>query len=182
MEFLSINIIESRLLCLVDEISGTDSDDRLYENISDMWDYELNQTASTAENPWYSKAYDYWENETNCPITDDGVLGGYGCVTEVDVKESIEFLNYLKEIRPFLQFNEAVDCGAGIGRVSKHLLLPIFKHVDMVEQSPRLLHSSAQYIGDDATRTSQICINLKVILSMHILSHYISSGLLTYFG
>lgn len=28
-----------------------------------------------------------------------------------------------------------VDCGAGIGRVTEHLLLPLFDHVDMIEQS-----------------------------------------------
>ena len=31
--------------------------------------------------------------------------------------------------------NTALDCGAGIGRVTKHVLKPIFKNVDLVEPS-----------------------------------------------
>ena len=29
----------------------------------------------------------------------------------------------------------ALDCGSGIGRVAKHLLLPLFDEVDLVEPS-----------------------------------------------
>ena len=42
--------------------------------------------------------------------------------------------------------NISIDCGAGIGRVSKYLLLPIFDHVDLVEQSERLLRGSFNYV------------------------------------
>lgn len=184
MEFLSVEIVENRLLDLLGEISGTDTDDRVYDSITDMWEFELNSNSDNGQNPWYGKAYDYWENEANCPVSEDGVLGGYGLVTDVDARESTVFLNRVKALRPLLQTNEAAgnafyyisyiyififyinyysDCGAGIGRVSKFFLLPNFRHVDLVEQSPRLLEASASYIGPDASRTSQICVNLKVI-------------------
>ena len=61
-----------------------------YDNIVDLWNYELRGpcTITTAETatatPWYSQAFDYWESEVNCPITDDGVLGGYGALTPMD--------------------------------------------------------------------------------------------------
>jgi hypothetical protein len=58
----------------------------------------------------------------------------------------------------------AADCGAGIGRVSKHLLLPRCEAVHLVEQSPRLLGASAEYIGPDAARTTRINIGLQVNL------------------
>ena len=54
------------------------------------------------------------------------------------------------------------DCGAGIGRVSKNFLLHRAAHVDLVEQSPRLLNASAGYIGSDSARTTCICSNLQV--------------------
>lgn len=54
------------------------------------------------------------------------------------------------------------DCGAGIGRVAKNFLLPRSAHVDLVEQSPRLLNASASYIGSDSARTTCICSNLQV--------------------
>lgn len=33
----------------------------------------------------------------------------------------------------------ALDCGAGIGRVTKNLLIKYFKHVDLAEQNPKFL-------------------------------------------
>jgi protein N-terminal methyltransferase len=39
-----------------------------------------------------------------------------------------------------------IDCGAGIGRVSKFFLLPEFDHVDLIEQSERLLRGSFNYV------------------------------------
>ena len=47
----------------------------------------------------------------------------------------------------------ALDCGAGIGRVSKLLLLPIFDKVDLVEQNPHFLHEAEQnYLRPDAAK------------------------------
>lgn len=39
-----------------------------------------------------------------------------------------------------------VDCGAGIGRVSKQLLLPIFTKVDLVEQNKTFLDNAPEYL------------------------------------
>ena len=41
------------------------------------------------------------------------------------------------------------DCGAGIGRVTKYLLLPLFETVDLVEQNPAFLDEAKKYIGSD---------------------------------
>ena len=38
------------------------------------------------------------------------------------------------------------DCGAGIGRVTKNLLLPLFDTVDMVEQNPDFLEKAKVYL------------------------------------
>ena len=38
------------------------------------------------------------------------------------------------------------DCGAGIGRVSKELLLPIFTKVDLVEQNKTFLDNAPEYL------------------------------------
>ena len=39
-----------------------------------------------------------------------------------------------------------LDCGAGIGRVTKNLLLPLFDTVDMVEQNPDFLEKAKDYL------------------------------------
>ena len=111
---------------------------------------------------WYNTAYDFWEDEKNCPISDDGVLGGYGRITTEDVKGSNQFLDELSAIRPTLRFDYAADCGAGIGRVAKHLLLHRFDHVDIIEQSPRLLAAAPKYIGEMSSRATCIVQKLQV--------------------
>lgn len=73
----------------------------------------------------------------------DGVLGGYGALTEMDVRDS----NRLLDSIPGLTFDVACDCGAGIGRVTKNFLLPRYARVDLVEQSRRLLNAAPRYIG-----------------------------------
>lgn len=39
-------------------------------------------------------------------------------------------------------FLHRLDCGAGIGRVSKHFLLPYFSKVDLVEQNAQYLETA----------------------------------------
>jgi protein N-terminal methyltransferase len=46
------------------------------------------------------------------------------------------------------------DCGAGIGRVTKHLLLPLFEKVDLLEQSPRLLAAAPAYLSSAVAAAS----------------------------
>ena len=119
---------------------------------------------------WFNNAYDFWEDETNCPVTDDGVLGGYGKITPEDVKGSNLFLDQLAVARPNLRFDHAADCGAGIGRVAKHLLLHRFNYVDVVEQSPRLLAAAPEYIGEMSSRATCIVQKLQVFNYYEILS------------
>lgn len=150
---ISFTKLEEMLTASVGKIEGTDSEDRIYSNITDLWEYELSNV------DWYSKAYKFWEDESNCPVDDNGVLQGFGFLTEPDVRDSNLFLNNLLALRPNLKLNRVADCGAGIGRVTKHFLLSRFQHVDLVEQSPRLLLASKDYIGPpDNTRIA--CVNI----------------------
>lgn len=49
--------------------------------------------------------------------------------------------------------NLALDCGAGIGRVSKHLLLKNFNSVEMVDVTENFVKKATEYLGvDDAKR------------------------------
>jgi protein N-terminal methyltransferase len=73
----------------------------------------------------------YW---TEASSTIDGVLGGLGHVHELDVRGSMEFLESLK----FVGRERALDCGAGIGRISKHLLCPLFRTTDVLEPDQHL--------------------------------------------
>lgn len=47
-----------------------------------------------------------------------------------------------------LNNQRALDCGSGIGRITKHLLLPMFKIVDMVDFAETFIQNSRKYIGE----------------------------------
>jgi protein N-terminal methyltransferase len=153
---LSVKTIQDLVLASLGKIEGMDTEDREYDSLEALWDYELSsnkkegggKTDATGEDVWYGDAKTYWDDVANCPVTDDGVLGGYGKLTPVDTVGSNAFLDAVKLKRPELQFDHAADCGAGIGRVTKNLLLPRFKEVSLVEVSPRLLASAPDYVGD----------------------------------
>jgi len=123
--------------------------------------HDNNTTSSEPPNrkEWYQTGYEYWEDESNCPATVDGVLGGFASLSQHDLMGSKKFLMDLKsEIRPELKFGReenggamtrACECGAGIGRVTKGLLLPLgLSQCDLIEPSPRLLSSAPAYLGD----------------------------------
>jgi protein N-terminal methyltransferase len=57
-------------------------------------------------------------------------LGGFGYVSSTDLNGSSAFLQSLRD----LSYGRVLDCGAGIGRISKGLLCPLFQSVDLVEQ------------------------------------------------
>lgn len=72
---------------------------------------------------WYKTGYDYWESESNCPPTVDGVLGGFAVLSKRDLEGSARFLRDLKaSVRPELRLatdeddgvpTRACECGAG---------------------------------------------------------------------
>eukprot|EP00873_Tetraselmis_striata_P039880 jgi/Tetstr1/460144/TSEL_005460.t1 len=70
---------------------GSDTDGREYTSPSEMWAAESGDAA--ARQQWYSKAVDYWAGQ---PETYDGVLGGYGHVSPVEVRDSAAFLKKVR--------------------------------------------------------------------------------------
>jgi protein N-terminal methyltransferase len=77
----------------------------------------------------------YWNN---APPTVDGVLGGMEHVHEDDIRESRAFLESLDGVGR----ERALDCAAGIGRVSKYLLCPLFRLTDVMEPVTRMMETA----------------------------------------
>ncbi|KAL0894732.1 hypothetical protein ABMA27_013266 [Loxostege sticticalis] len=94
----------------------------------------------------YDKALEYW---ADIPPTIDGVLGGFGFISDVDINGSQIFLNSLFSDENPPSRIVAVDCGAGIGRITKHLLLPNFQSVDIVEPDEKFTNSIEDFVGGD---------------------------------
>ncbi|XP_070538528.1 N-terminal Xaa-Pro-Lys N-methyltransferase 1-like [Ptychodera flava] len=110
---------------------------------------------------FYHNAEGYWKG---IPATVDGMLGGFSDISGLDIAGSQKFLKQLyaqEKDKPKLF--RALDCGAGIGRVSKHLLLQNYKFVDMLELNQAFLDEAKNsYLGESAERVEKfICMGLQ---------------------
>lgn len=105
-------------------------------------------------NTFYVNGKDYW---AKVPATVDGMLGGFTHISSIDIQTSKRFLMpFLNGKKAKTGHTHALDCGAGIGRVTKHLLSHIFDKVDMLEQNPAFLEESQSYLGDQRSKVDQL--------------------------
>lgn len=91
----------------------------------------------------YEKSKHYWSNVS--PSV-DGMLGGYSCVTTMDIRDSNIFLKKLFRMENGPSTGRVLDCGAGIGRIAKSLLSKHFEHVDLLEQDDKFLDKAKQML------------------------------------
>lgn len=144
---------------------GRDSEGDEFESIGEMWSLLGVSLDDNANNDaeWYTCAAEYYED--NCPGTLDGVLGGFASITTADLAGSKRFLENLQDKVPSIDWSSGAgcECGAGIGRVSKGLLLPLgVTRCDLVESSARLLSVAPEFIGDPgASKCRYICDTLQ---------------------
>lgn len=76
--------------------------------------------------------------------------------------QSFSFLFYPKEGQGKTGTGCALDCGAGIGRITKRLLLPLFRTVDLVDVTQEFLDKARSYLGEEAKRVENyFCCGLQ---------------------
>eukprot|EP00892_Ulva_mutabilis_P012546 jgi/Ulvmu1/9664/UM055_0001.1 len=118
------------------------------ENGKDVKSEELWQRVeATGNQAWYKKAVEYWDRQE---ASYDGVLGGFGFVSDVDIRDSTVLLR--RVFKKTLAEQEsrdlcALDAGAGVGRVTEQLLLHYFGTVDLLEPSAHLLDSAKERLA-----------------------------------
>ncbi|XP_076269673.1 N-terminal methyltransferase [Rhynchophorus ferrugineus] len=95
---------------------------------------------------FYNNAANYW---SEIPPTVDGMLGGFGYISDTDIRSSRMLLKQIFQSKNPPGREYALDCGAGIGRITKFLLANIFKKVDLVEQNPEFLQTAKTYLGSN---------------------------------
>jgi len=78
---------------------------------------------------WYKISEEYWKNHE--PSV-SGMLDGFPEMSASDLKTSNEIIRNYQKKGDLGDFN-AVDCGCGIGRVSKNVLSKYFKEIDLVD-------------------------------------------------
>eukprot|EP00796_Vickermania_ingenoplastis_P005834 gene5834-4160_t len=118
-------------------IPGGDTEGRFYANTETMWEAELQGDLYNTETGWYGKAIKYWEN---APADMNGVLGGLEELHLVDIPETRAFLQ--RHMGDEHEHTRALDCAAGIGRVSKYLLTEMYETVDLLEPLPHMLEQA----------------------------------------
>ncbi|XP_021747305.1 alpha N-terminal protein methyltransferase 1-like [Chenopodium quinoa] len=151
------------------EVAGSDNQGREFKSSAEMWKEQLGDgTDSHKKVDWYRNGVGYWQ-EVDASV--DGVLGGFGHVTEPDIKGSEAFLNSLLS-DPLLNNGNshrvALDCGSGIGRVTKNLLIRYFNEVDLLEPVPHFLEAARQSLvfdgkigADEHKATNFYCVPLQ---------------------
>uniref|UniRef100_A0A182JS85 Alpha N-terminal protein methyltransferase 1 n=1 Tax=Anopheles christyi TaxID=43041 RepID=A0A182JS85_9DIPT len=102
---------------------------------------------------YYNNAKTYWSNVSP---TVDGMLGGFGSISFIDIRGSEQFLKQLYKQKPAPGRKRALDCGAGIGRISKNLLLPWFDQVDLVEQDGQFCQTARTELADFSSKLGTV--------------------------
>ncbi|XP_047357811.1 N-terminal Xaa-Pro-Lys N-methyltransferase 1 isoform X1 [Vespa velutina] len=123
---------------------------------------EINDT-ELLDNRFYKASEKYWDR---IPPTVDGMLGGFGFLSEKDIDGSSHFLFSLFEVYHIELINppsrqKALDCGAGIGRVTKNLLINHFESVDLLEQNPKFIETAKTYLSTCISRVDFHCSALQ---------------------
>lgn len=119
-----------------------------------------NSSSSTESWYWYEHSGDYWEDEENGVVaTVDGMLGGFASISDVDLVGSRVFLEEVVRIRnqseDLLALERCCDCGAGIGRITRDLLLPLgFTSCHLVDASARMLEAAPDYVNSSSSSSS----------------------------
>ncbi|XP_012534562.1 N-terminal Xaa-Pro-Lys N-methyltransferase 1 [Monomorium pharaonis] len=107
---------------------------------------------SMYQGEFYTAAAKYWDR---IPPTLDGMLGGFGFISQTDIKGSTLFLKSLFQLENPPSRTFALDCGAGIGRITKNLLLKFFKHIDLVEQNSKFLEEAKISLENCSSKIGQ---------------------------
>ena len=127
---------------------NTSKDTQLINTTRDFW---IEKIKEGIDEKWYKNAIDKWAKK---PASISGVLDGYVSASEPDLIESSKFLDTLAKVygkntnKQLMNGNNvisALDCGAGIGRISSGILLERFDFVDLVEPVPHFI-DKARYL------------------------------------
>lgn len=123
------------------QLEGRDDSGRRYRCIHALW-------ADQAEHytDYYAANRSWWDDDGYGGATDEEAMIGDGG-TDEDVAHSLRLLDEVRAARPGLQLRSALDCGAGVGRVTKHVLLRRCERVYLLEACDRWLKQARRYLG-----------------------------------
>lgn len=123
-------------------IGGHNDSSHLFGSLEELW---ADQRANRAH--YYAANHEWWEDGGYGGANDDEAMIGDGG-SDADIEHSLSFLRTVFARCPRVRRARAMDGGAGVGRVTKNVLLKAFESVHLLEGSDALSKHSRRYLGN----------------------------------
>ncbi|XP_045838103.1 N-terminal Xaa-Pro-Lys N-methyltransferase 2 [Meles meles] len=105
--------------------------------------YALTSQIINGEMQFYARAKLFYQE---VPATEEGMMGNFIELSNPDIQASRGFLRKFVGGPGRAGTDCALDCGSGIGRVSEHVLLPVFNSVELVDMMELFLLEAQNYL------------------------------------
>ena len=123
-------------------IQGSDDAGRAYASLRELWAEQAHR-----HHEYYAANDAWWDADGYGGKSDEeAMIGDTG--SEADAQHSLQFLDMVRRNIPQLQLRCALDAGAGVGRVTKHVLLRRCESVCLVEACDRWLKQARRFLGN----------------------------------
>ena len=124
-------------------IGGSDDIGRRYSNLVELWaDQASNRTS------YYAANEAFWDDDGYGGGTDEEAMIGDDTTCASDAEHSLRLIDeHLRAKYPSSVLRNALDCGAGVGRVTKHVLLKRVERVCLLEGCERWYDQIRRYLG-----------------------------------
>ncbi|XP_053325384.1 N-terminal Xaa-Pro-Lys N-methyltransferase 2 isoform X1 [Spea bombifrons] len=115
--------------------------------------YALTSEVIDGEMQFYARARNFYRDVS---ATEEGMMGDFSDLSNTDIEFSSEFLRKFIGGPGKAGTYFALDCGAGIGRVSKHVLLPVFSNIELVDMMEPFLEEAQNYLEEESDRVETL--------------------------
>ncbi|XP_027467707.2 alpha N-terminal protein methyltransferase 1B [Zalophus californianus] len=105
--------------------------------------YALTSQVINGEMQVYARAKLFYQE---VPATEEGMMGNFTELSNPDIRASQEFLRKFVGGPGRAGTDCTLDCGSGIRRVSKHVLLPVFNSMELVGMTESFLLEAQNYL------------------------------------
>ncbi|XP_068096281.1 N-terminal Xaa-Pro-Lys N-methyltransferase 2 [Hyperolius riggenbachi] len=105
------------------------------------------------EMQFYARAQNFYKD---LPATEEGMMGDFSDLSNTDIESSRDFLRQFVGGPGKAGTDFALDCGSGIGRVSKHVLLHTISNIELVDMTESFLEEAQNYLEDEADRVETL--------------------------
>ncbi|XP_018420215.1 PREDICTED: alpha N-terminal protein methyltransferase 1B [Nanorana parkeri] len=102
---------------------------------------------------FYVRAQNFYKD---VPATEEGMMGDFADLSKIEIESSREFLRKFVGGPGKAGKDCALDCGSGIGRVSKHVLLPVFNNIELVDMTEPFLEEAQNYLEEEADKVETL--------------------------